>query len=187
MKAGRFSRERVPNALSLCRMALALLFAILLYDALSLQSVENILVVILFFAIIATDILDGFLARKFDCVSSLGARLDIIADAIYVIFSMAVFAYFNVVPFWFVIALVVKLVEFAITSRILRRGGNGAVFDKIGKAGIIAVMLLPGIFVFRFILGDYKTTMAVVVYALTLALAISFVSRIVKAFKSALR
>jgi len=64
----------IPNILSFYRI---LSFPILLY--LAINKAENIFVILLVINLI-TDILDGFIARRFNMQTEFGARLDSIAD-----------------------------------------------------------------------------------------------------------
>jgi phosphatidylglycerophosphate synthase len=107
--------------------------------------------------------------------------LDIVSDALYTVLSLAAFAYFKVIPGWFVFVLVLKLLEFVVTSRIMRnrqKTGNKIFFDKMGKISVSVAMLLPGVFVFRCVITDYKTVMNTVVYMITAMFVISFFNRI---------
>ena len=78
----------VPNQLTLARLALS----IVLFAALSLQYYASALV--LFVVAASTDWLDGFLARRYGWVSTLGRILDPLADKIIIcgtfIFLLAV-------------------------------------------------------------------------------------------------
>jgi CDP-diacylglycerol--glycerol-3-phosphate 3-phosphatidyltransferase len=119
------------------------------------------------FTIILSDVFDGWLARKLKCTSDIGAKLDIISDTLYTILSLTVFAYFKIIPVWFICLMLLKLIEFIITSKILKnkqKSESTIFFDKIGKISVSIVMLLPGIFVFRCIIIDYKTVMNIIVY-----------------------
>jgi multisubunit Na+/H+ antiporter MnhF subunit len=77
--------------------------------------------------------------------------------------------------------MVLKLTEFIVTSKIIkgrRESERIVIFDKLGKLSVSIVMLLPGVFVFRCIIIDYKIIMNIVVYFVTIMLAVSFISRI---------
>jgi CDP-diacylglycerol--glycerol-3-phosphate 3-phosphatidyltransferase len=114
-------------------------------------------------------------------VSDGGAILDIVSDTLYTILSLSTFVYFKIIPVWFVCVMLLKLMEFVVTSRLIkskRKFENNIFFDKIGKLSICVVMLLPGIFVFRCVIIDYKTVMNIGVYIITTMLTVSFVSRI---------
>ena len=64
----------IPNILSFYRL---ISFPIVLYFA--IKQIENIFVILLMIDLI-TDVLDGFIARRFNMQTELGARLDSIAD-----------------------------------------------------------------------------------------------------------
>ncbi|GHU30688.1 CDP-alcohol phosphatidyltransferase [Spirochaetia bacterium] len=142
---------------------------------------------LVFAVILISDVADGYLARKLKCTSNIGAKLDIIADTLYTISSLMTFAYFNIIPVWFIFIMVLKLVEFIITSKIIKnkqKSKNIIFFDKIGKISVSIVMLLPGIFAFRCIIIDYRTVMNIIIYIITVALIISFVNRTMNIIKN---
>ncbi|GHT48359.1 hypothetical protein FACS1894102_1210 [Spirochaetia bacterium] len=161
-------------------------FLIIIHDIFVYNCAKNWILLLTFSAILISDVADGYLARKLKCTSSTGAKLDIIADSLYTISSLSTFAYFNIIPIWFVIIMVLKLVEFIITSKIIKykqKSKDIVVFDKIGKISVLIVMLLPGIFAFRCIIIDYKTVMNILIYIITATLIISFASRIINIVK----
>ena len=69
--------KRIPNLLSASRIALCL--PLLLVDAMTVPFWTLYLIAGL------TDILDGFLARRWDVESKFGARLDSLADFVFVL------------------------------------------------------------------------------------------------------
>lgn len=69
--------KQIPNILSMSRIALCL--PLLLVDAMTLHFW------ILYLIAGITDILDGFLARRWDVESKFGARLDSLADFVFVL------------------------------------------------------------------------------------------------------
>jgi CDP-diacylglycerol--glycerol-3-phosphate 3-phosphatidyltransferase len=74
MPAGRASVYNIPNALSLYRIAAA---PVILY---AIFSGHRLLFAWLIIINLATDALDGFIARRWKMETSLGARLDSIGD-----------------------------------------------------------------------------------------------------------
>jgi CDP-diacylglycerol--glycerol-3-phosphate 3-phosphatidyltransferase len=180
------SYKNIPNALSLFRMLLVLPFLVTVHDIFVYHCGKNWILLLVFFAIIVSDLADGYLARKLKCASNAGAKLDVLSDTVYTISSLTIFAYFNVTPMWFIFIMALKLLEFAITSRILKhkqKSGGMLFFDKIGKISVSIVMLLPGVFAFRCIIMDYKMVMNVAIYVITTMLALSFINRIMSAIK----
>jgi phosphatidylglycerophosphate synthase len=183
-----FSIKNIPNILSLFRMFLVLPFITVIYDIFVYECTKNWILIITFFLIIISDIADGYLARKFKCTTSTGAKLDIISDSLYTIFSLTTFAYFNIIPVWFIFIMVLKLAEFIITSKLIkskRKNGNIIFFDKIGKMSVSIIMLLPGVFIFRCIIIDYKIVMNIIIYIITTMFIISFLNRIMNTIKYA--
>ena len=181
------SYKYLPNILSLFRAVLVLPFLLVIYDILVYNCAKNWILLLVFAAILISDAADGYLARKLKCTSNIGARLDIIADTLYTISSLMVFAYFNIIPAWFIVIMALKLTEFLITSKIIKikqKSKNIIFFDRIGKVSVSIVMLLPGIFAFRCIIIDYKTVMNIIIYIITAMLIISFINRIMNIMKN---
>jgi CDP-diacylglycerol--glycerol-3-phosphate 3-phosphatidyltransferase len=179
-------KKCIPNFLSLARIVLVLPFTLIIHDIFMYECTNNLLLLLVFIFIILSDVADGYLARKLQCASSGGAKLDIISDSLYTIVSLSAFVYFKIIPVWFVCVMLLKLTEFVITSRLIKNKQNfrnPVVFDKIGKLSVCIVMLLPGVFVFRCIIIDYKTVMNVSIYIITLMLTASFISRILSVIK----
>ena len=106
--------QRMPNALSIARIPLSL--SILLVKPFS----------VLFFALYilcgATDALDGFIARKFNAMSALGARLDSVAD--FVFFGVALYVFLTAM------AIPAFLIMWAILIVAVRFMGLGRAFSK---------------------------------------------------------
>ena len=76
--------KHIPNAITISRMVLSLLLPCLLNN--------NWIFLLVFLACGVTDIVDGYLARKLECNSVLGARLDSIADTfLFVIITYCIF------------------------------------------------------------------------------------------------
>jgi CDP-diacylglycerol--glycerol-3-phosphate 3-phosphatidyltransferase len=186
MNIKQFSYKNVPNSLSLLRMSLVLPFIIIIHDIFVYECTKNLFLAITFFTIIISDIADGFLARKLKCTSDTGARLDIISDTLYTILSLTAFAYFKIIPVWFIFVMALKLIEFIMTSKMIRnkrKSENIIFFDRIGKISVSIAMLLPGIFVFRCVIIDYKTVMNIIIYIITVLLIVSFFNRIIDTVK----
>jgi CDP-diacylglycerol--glycerol-3-phosphate 3-phosphatidyltransferase len=167
-------------------MLLVLPFIIIIHDIFVYECTKNLFLLLIFFAIILSDVADGFLARKLKCTSDTGAKLDIISDTAYTIMSLTAFAYFKIIPVWFIFIMILKLIEFIVTSKIAKnkyKSEKMLFFDKMGKLSVSIVMLLPGIFVFRCVIIDYKTVMNTIVYIITGMLIVSFFNRVIDTMK----
>ena len=106
--------QRMPNALSIVRIPLSL--SILLVKPFSA------LFFILYILCGATDALDGFIARRFNAMSALGARLDSVAD--FVFFGAALYVFLTAM------ALPAFLIMWAILIVAVRFMGLGRAFSK---------------------------------------------------------
>ena len=106
--------QRMPNALSIVRIPLSL--SILLVKPFSA------LFFILHILCGATDALDGFIARRFNAMSALGARLDSVAD--FVFFGAALYVFLTAM------AIPAFLIMWAILIVAVRFMGLGRAFSK---------------------------------------------------------
>lgn len=93
-----------------------------------------------------TDFIDGKLARSLNSESRHGAVLDVSTDAFFILsisFSLWWKGFF---PLWLIGIILIKLLEFVITSRILakkRRKTTIFVFDYLGRIVSASYYILP--------------------------------------------
>ncbi len=126
----------VPNALSVIRLALIPVFAY----ALLVAHANGWAVVILMLSG-ASDWADGKIARTLNQSSRLGALLDPAVDRLYMVTVPVVMAADGVVPWWFVITLLVRDGLLAATLPVLRSRGLSALpTSYVGKAATFALM-----------------------------------------------
>jgi len=163
----------VPNLISVARILLLGLFCWLLFGA-----DRRIPATIVLMVIGVTDFLDGFLARRFHQVSTLGKVLDPLADRLVLVTGVLAITIYGAVPAWLAAVvlgreLVVSLAVLALVALKARR------IDVlwVGKAGTFGLLCcLP-----LFLLGDQHAPWAraltdVTWVALVPALILSFVA-----------
>ncbi|MDH3640259.1 MAG: CDP-alcohol phosphatidyltransferase family protein [Gammaproteobacteria bacterium] len=92
----------IPNLLTLLRLAAAPVLVVLLRD----QSYGLALAIFLLAGI--SDGLDGYLAKRFDCESRLGAILDPVADKVLVVSACVMLTLLDHLPFWLLVAIVFR-------------------------------------------------------------------------------
>jgi CDP-diacylglycerol--glycerol-3-phosphate 3-phosphatidyltransferase len=80
--APRRGSRWMPNAVSLFRLSLVFPFLLFIHDII-VYDCTNLFSLIIFVSIILSDMLDGYLARRLNCASPLGARLGIFSDTLY--------------------------------------------------------------------------------------------------------
>lgn len=136
--AGRDRVWTVPNAISGLRLLLVPVFALLI--AQQTPSYDLAAFVVLAFAGFS-DWLDGVIARRFDQGSRLGQLLDPAADRLYILVTLVMLAWRDVVPWWLVVALVARDVLLAALLPLLARRGYGPLpVHFVGKAGTFALL-----------------------------------------------
>ncbi len=125
----------VPNLISLLRLALVPVFAVLIVRgedvwALGVLAVSGI-----------SDWLDGFIARQFDQVSKLGKVLDPAADRLFILVTLVALVWRDAIPLWLVLALVTRDVLLACLMPFLARQRYGPLpVHFAGKAGTFALL-----------------------------------------------
>jgi cardiolipin synthase len=119
----------VPNALSLLRLLLVPVFAVLVIShqdgwALLVLAVSGF-----------TDYLDGHLARSWGQVSRVGQLLDPAADRLYILSTLLGLAWRDLIPWWLVAVIVLRDVVLTCTLPVLARHGYGPLpVHFLGKA-----------------------------------------------------
>jgi CDP-diacylglycerol--glycerol-3-phosphate 3-phosphatidyltransferase len=127
----------VPTKLSLLRILLAfLIMALLTVPGLAAKGAA----LGCFLAASLTDWLDGWLARRWNQVSPLGALLDPIADKVLVLGTFLAFVQLRLIPAWMV--LIVVLRELLITGVRLFAASRGVILAaaKEGKHKTVSQM-----------------------------------------------
>src|SRR5579863_8368295 len=103
--------QKMPNILSLSRMVTTVLVFILVL----LNTPWTFLTAtVLFLLASVTDFFDGYLARRYKVVSSLGVFLDLTADKIFVSAILIALVQISLVPSWIVFIIIAR--EFLVTG-----------------------------------------------------------------------
>ncbi|MEV7601239.1 CDP-alcohol phosphatidyltransferase family protein [Kitasatospora sp. NPDC089797] len=132
----------IPNCLSALRLAGVPVFfwlAVLPWLGHGNQDLWAVLVLILSGI---TDYLDGFLARKLDQVSELGRILDPVADRLYTVATLVALALRDLVPVWFLVALLARDAAMAVGVGLVRRSGFEPLrVSFVGKSATFCLMV----------------------------------------------
>jgi CDP-diacylglycerol--glycerol-3-phosphate 3-phosphatidyltransferase len=110
----------LPNLLTLLRIFFVpLLVAALVQESRSVRLgglvvTNEILALIIFLAASVTDLLDGYLARRWKQVTTVGTLLDPIADKLLISAALIALVQVEVIPAWLVILIVAR--EFAVSG-----------------------------------------------------------------------
>jgi CDP-diacylglycerol--glycerol-3-phosphate 3-phosphatidyltransferase len=103
--------HNVPNLLSLSRIASTVLIFILV---LINEHWAFLVATLLFVLASVTDLLDGYLARRYHLVSPLGVFLDLTADKVFVSSILIALVQIGLVPAWIVVIIIAR--EFLVTG-----------------------------------------------------------------------
>lgn len=125
----------VPNLISLARLLLVPVFAVLIatgHDgwAVAVLAVSG-----------ASDWLDGVLARRLHQVTRLGQLLDPAADRLFILVTLVGLVWRGAVPWWLLVVLVARDVVLAVMLLVLDRAGYPPPQVHLaGKAGTFALL-----------------------------------------------
>jgi len=118
----------VPNGLSVIRLVLVPVFLVLLA-----QGQDALALIVLAFSSL-TDLLDGFIARRFHSVTRLGQLLDPAADRLYIFAALIGLAWRDLVPWWFLLLVVGRDVFMLMLGVVLANVGFGPLpVHQLGK------------------------------------------------------
>ena len=113
--------RNIPNILTVSRIFSVLIFVAIAsvahLDAIGSKDwVCTLRIIAVSLALLAglTDLLDGYLARKFHWVSDFGALMDPLADKIFVTGTMLIGVEYRLIPAWIAIAVLFR--EFMVTG-----------------------------------------------------------------------
>ena len=111
----------IPNILTVSRIAMIAVAVVLsafcgpkLQDITKGIEILRIIVISLAFLAGITDLLDGYLARKWNQVTDFGALMDPLADKIFVAACMLIAVEYRLMPSWIAIAVLAR--EFMVTG-----------------------------------------------------------------------
>ncbi len=142
----------LPNSLTIARIFFVpLLVAVVVQERIRLVwngfvVTNDVVALMIFWAAAATDLLDGYLARRWKQVTTIGTLLDPIADKMLVSAALIALVQVGIVPGWLVVVLVGR--EFAVSGlrSIAAAEGYTISASELGKtktfSQVIAISLL---------------------------------------------
>ncbi|MGB9938175.1 MAG: CDP-alcohol phosphatidyltransferase family protein [Methanobacterium sp.] len=98
---------------------------------------------VIFVLLALTDVLDGYIARKMNLSSYLGAYFDTIADFTLILTMFIAFVVAGIYPIWLLLLIIFMFLQFVLTSNI-----KMPVYDPVGKYfgtclyGVVIITLL---------------------------------------------
>ena len=164
--------KNIPNILSVIRICLVFVFVAVFFN-------DQIYAALFIFLLAgATDVVDGYLARRNNWVSSLGKILDPFADKLMQCTVLVCLAIKNYIPLWFVIPFIAKEIALLLLGAIVIKRRSVVVVSK--WYGKLRVCLFYGTIVLSVLLKDIlaqNPIWAIVLFVPAIAFAIfSFAS-----------
>ncbi|RFA21824.1 CDP-diacylglycerol--glycerol-3-phosphate 3-phosphatidyltransferase [Subtercola boreus] len=146
--APRSSNWNLPNGITIVRIILAPVFFWMLLADNGADGVVRYLAAILFILAIATDGVDGHLARKNNQVTDLGKILDPIADKVLTGAALVGLSILAELPWWVTIIILIREVgitvfRFAVLSRRVIPASRGGKLKTLAQSIAISLALLP--------------------------------------------
>ena len=115
----------IPNILSVFRLILAFCFA-----AVFIWLPEKLYIAVIIFVVAGvTDVIDGFLARRFNWITNAGKVLDPLADKLMQVTALICTVASGLVPWWLLLPIVLKELTMGVGSVIFYR-----MFKTVGVA-----------------------------------------------------
>ena len=144
--------KNLPNVLTVSRIVAVLVFVAIasvahhdvIADSRTLVIVRSVAVALAMLAGL-TDLLDGYLARRYQWVSDFGALMDPLADKIFVTGTMLMAVEYRIIPAWIAIAVLFR--EFMVTGLRTLAAKKQVVIsaDRWGKLKTALQMTMLGI------------------------------------------
>ena len=125
----------VPNVLTYIRIALVPIFVVLFFTT-------NLYYALAIFVLAClTDVIDGFIARKFNMVTNLGKILDPFADKLLKLSTLICFVSVNIIPLWFLIVMLSLDLFLLVSGAIILKRGIIIKANWFGKLGTLFISL----------------------------------------------
>ncbi|WP_413543118.1 CDP-alcohol phosphatidyltransferase family protein [Citricoccus nitrophenolicus] len=126
----------VPNVITVLRFCLVPVFVWLLFT-------ERYLAAFIVLAVLSsTDWVDGYIARRFNQVSTVGQWLDPVADRLSLMVVAVSLVLAGIAPWWLVVCIIVPDIVLAIAALAMFRGSPELAVTNLGK--IRTALLLVG-------------------------------------------
>lgn len=161
----KFEKRLIPNYLTIIRLILVpIIFALILYE-------HYTMAIIVYIIANLTDVLDGFIARKFNLISDFGKLMDPLADKITQVGTILALILKRIIPFWILIIISLKEITMIVVASVLFKKKIVTVHSKwYGKA---ATVLLFIAIVFTLLSEKITVLSSVTIYLYYLSIAMT--------------
>lgn len=155
----------IPNCITIIRLALIPLFILIFFSTLGNHFVYAMAI---FFLAGISDLLDGYIARKYNLITKIGIVLDPLADKLMLITVISCLVISNDLPIWVLLVIACKDLFMVIFGLILYKKNVVIPSNIIGKLSTFLFYLSMFVFVFNSLIGTYMIYISVGVTVLAL-------------------
>lgn len=172
----------LPNSISIARMGvIPILFALLSSPGPEM----SLLIAILFIAAALTDLLDGYVARRYQIITTMGKFLDPIADKLIVNTAMILMIPIGRIPAWIVAVIIIR--DFAVDGIRNIASSEGVIIaaSPLGKRKTLCqIFAVSALMIhYPFIGADAHTVGMVILYIALLLTVTSGIDYFVKFYR----
>jgi len=176
----------LPNTISMLRIGV---IPVLFFLLLSPGKIMSLVIAILFIAAALTDLLDGYIARKYQIVTTMGKFLDPIADKLIVNTAMIMMIPINRIPAWIVAVIVIR--DFVVDGIRNIASSNGIVIQAspLGKRKTLCqIFAVSALMIhYPFIGADAHVVGMVILYIALILTVASGAEYFVKFYKTSIK
>jgi len=120
----------VPNLITMSRFAGLIIATYFLFQG---GEANTILAFVLYFFVAISDIVDGYIARKYQVITEFGKLMDPIADKAYILTLYFSFAFLELISIWWVIPIAIREIGITLVRIVLVKQNLVIAAEKSGK------------------------------------------------------
>jgi len=145
-------KENIPNILTIIR------FILIPFIYMSVLSEKYLTAIIIFTISALTDILDGFIARKYNYITDIGKLIDPLADKLTQLSLLLSLAILKILPWWIFGVVFIKEFVLVVSASVLYSRKDVVVYSK--WYGKLATTLFYLAIVVSLVLNQFEIAMA---------------------------
>ena len=170
-------KENIPNILTIIR------FILIPFIFMSVIFHHYLIGLVIFTISAITDILDGYIARKYNYITDIGKLIDPLADKLTQIFLLLALSILNILPWWILAIVFVKECVMVISASFLYKRKDVVVYSK--WYGKMATTLFYLAIIFSLIINQFNIALPfrIDLYLYYLAILATLFSLIMYAIK----
>ena len=144
-------KENIPNILTIIR------FILIPFIFTSVVNNDYLVAIIIFTISAMTDVLDGYIARKYNYITDLGKLIDPLADKLTQVSLLLSLAILKILPWWIFAIVFIKECVMVISASVLYKRKDVVVYSK--WYGKLATVLFYLAIVFSLIINQFHIQM----------------------------